>query len=318
MKILILDEYDNPDDLRSAIAAVDRSIELVYAIDENGDIDDGLYGEHVSTADVLVVGRFTEQTLVDSKCCKWVHCTSAGVDRLLFKAFLDSSVVLTNSRGIHPVPIAEHIFGCMLCFEKKLMVYIRQQQDRVWEKERAAELYGRTLGIIGVGRIGQRVAEIGKVFGCHVLGVRRTDAPVEGIDRVYTTLEPVLRESDYVILCLPSTPDTKNIIGREEIAAMKSEAVVINIGRGEAIDDEALLEALSTKRIRGAALDVFVDEPLSKDSPYYDLENVLITPHSSGSTLRYDERGIEILVDNLGAYLEKRQMPTLVDKIAGY
>jgi len=318
MKILVLDDYDHPDDLQSAIAAVDPSIELVYAVDDNGDIDEERYSEHASTADALVVGRFNEQTLVDAKCCQWVHCTSAGVDRLLFKSFLDSSVPLTNSRGIHPVPIAEHIFGCILCFEKKLMSYIRKQQDRIWEKERAAELYGRTLGIIGIGRIGQRVAEIGKVFGCHVLGVRRTDAPVDGIDRIYTTLEPVLKESDYVILCLPSTEDTKNIIGREEISAMKSDAVIINIGRGEAIDDDALLEALRTQQIRGAALDVFNEEPLPKDSPYYDLDNVLITPHSSGSTFRYDERGIEILVDNLRAYLEHREMPTVVDKVAGY
>lgn len=319
MKLLILDDFDSPSTLVSSIKKIAPNLEIIYAF-SNAQLDTQLIEEHLPTADILIVGKFNKEMLVAAHNLRWIHSTSAGVDKLLFPELINSRVIVTNSRGIHPIPIAEHVFAAILCFQRRFKEHILNQEKKQWVYKRSEELYGKTLCIIGMGEIGKRIAFLGKAFGCKVIGVKRTPEKIKNIDKLYRIkdLNKALAQADYVILCLPSTPKTRNLISHPQLQAMKQSAILINIGRGDAINDEALLEALKIRKIAGAALDVFRQEPLPSTHPYYSLDNIIITPHHSGSTLEYDKRSIEIFCNNLKAFLNKKKMPTLVNKKEGY
>jgi phosphoglycerate dehydrogenase-like enzyme len=322
MKILVTDDFDDFLELESKVKEVDSSIEIVYAIKDE-EVDEDKLKENIGDADVLIVGKFNEEILEMGKELKWIHSTSAGVNRLLFSKFVESKVKLSNASGIHPIPIAEHVFGSILCFQREFMNNIKAQLKREWRKTQMSipELYEKTIGIVGVGEIGKRVAEIGKAFGCYIIGVKRTiSEEIENVDELYSieNLDKLLEKSDYVVLCLPSTKKTENMFTLKEFKKMKKSAVIVNIGRGHVIKDEDLVKALKDGVIKGAALDVFRNEPLEKDSPYYELENVLITPHHSGSTRRYDERSIKIFCENLKEFLESGNLTTEVNKEEEY
>jgi len=321
MKILVLDDFDDFSIFRKAVKNIKDDIEIVYAIDNNGDLNRNIIEKNLGNSDVLVVGHFDRSILEKAKKLRWVHCTSAGVNKLLFPEFIKSKVIFTNSKGIHPIPITEHVFAAILCFQRRFKEHIQNQLKLKWKYERSEELYGKTIGIVGVGEIGKRIAEIGKAFGCHIVGVKRTvKGKIKNVDELYSVkeIDKLLRKSDYVVLCLPSTEKTKNMFDMNKFQTMKKNSVLVNIGRGDAIKDEDLILALRKKIIAGAALDVFREEPLPKDSPYYHLENVLITPHHSGSTLKYDERSIKIFCENLKNFLNEEKLKTEVDKREGY
>lgn len=256
---------------------------------------------------------------------KWLHVTSAGVNRLS-EEIIKSDLFITNSSGVHPVPIAEHVFCFMLMFARALNVsYKNQLINKRWMRDfnilPVFELYGKTLLIAGLGRIGRRIAEIGKAFGMRVIGVVRnpnrkeqfTDLLLGGED-----LDKGLKEADFVVNALPATYETHKLFNLSKFKKMKSSAYFINIGRGLSVNEEDLVKALKSQMIAGAGLDVTYEEPLPANSKLWELPNVIITPHYSGWTPYYMDRVIEIFVENLKAFIQKKPMPNLIDKGLGY
>ena len=267
------------------------------------------------------LGRETFQRLAASiPNLRWVHTISAGVDHVLFPELASSDTVLTNASGVFNVPIAETVLTYMLAVVKRLPEFLEQQRAHRWHKLGLQELRGRTVGILGLGDIGTEVARLCRAFGMHVLGMRRHPRPSEHADEVLPPdrLHDLLSRSDFVVITLPLTSETRGLIGRAELAAMKPDGWLINIARGAIVDEEALLEALRERRIGGACLDVFAEEPLPEDSPFWDLPNVIITPHNSWSSPHIQEREIELFLENLRRYVSGEPLLNVVDKQAGY
>ena len=259
---------------------------------------------------------------------KWLQLTSAGVDRLLDAPVVRSHVTVTTASGIHAVPISEFVIGAMLAFAKGLPRALRAQQDRAWRPYWPEELEAKTVGVLGIGAIGARVVELSRALGMRVLALRRSaegrvkgnGSGVMGADEVLgpEELPYLLAESDYVVVALPLTEETRTLIGEAELRAMKPSAVIVNIGRGAIIDEAALVRALKEGRIAGAALDVFQQEPLSRESELWGMDNVIVTPHISGGTPRYMERAVELFCHNLRRYVSEEALRNVVDPARGY
>jgi phosphoglycerate dehydrogenase-like enzyme len=258
---------------------------------------------------------------------RWVHTGSAGVASLLHPELAEHEITLTNSAGIYGPPIAETVLGMILHFLRGLDYAVHAQRRREWGAavfERSdggvREIDGATLGIVGYGGVGREVARRAAALGMRVLATRRHARPdhvalmLIGDD----ALDRVLAESDVVVLALPSTAATRGMIGARELALMRDGAVLVNVARGDIVDHAALIEALRSHRLRGAALDVFPLEPLPPDSPLWSLDNVLITPHVSGTTTRFWEREAALMLDNLQRYLAGEPLRNVVDPRAGY
>lgn len=254
---------------------------------------------------------------------RWVQAWSAGVNTMPLDKLTSHGIALTSANGVHAYPISETIIGLMLALTRKIHTYVKNQQERKWHHAHMnLEMHGKTIGIIGVGEIGGETAKLAKAFGMRVLGVRHSGKAAENVDRMYTPdeLHQVLPECDYVVITLPLTPQTFQMFGEKEFKLMKNSSFLINIGRGEIIKEEKLVVALQTGEIKGAGLDVFSKEPLEAESPLWDMDNVIITPHTSGSTEHYTKRVIEnIFLPNLVHYLDGKQLPiNLVDYTKGY
>ncbi|MBI2912308.1 MAG: D-2-hydroxyacid dehydrogenase [Chloroflexi bacterium] len=254
----------------------------------------------------------------------WVQLTSAGVDRLLDSPLLRSGVTVTTASGIHAVAIGEYVIGAMLAFTKGLPRAFRAQAERAWRPYWADELYGKTVGIVGLGAIGGYVAKLAAALGMRVLAIRRSArrrrSRAGDIDDLLppSQLPYLLGESDFVVVAVPLTPDTRGMIGAEELRAMKPRAVIINIARGAIIQEEALLRALKEGWIAGAALDVFQREPLPPESEFWGMENVIVTAHVSGGTPRYMQLAVDLFCDNLRRYLAGEPLRNVVDIRRGY
>ena len=270
---------------------------------------------------------------------KWVQLHSAGADHVLASPLMASDVALTTSSGIHATPIAEYVLASLLAHRWRVAHWTRCQREGEWPAGRwdlyaRPELRGSTLGILGYGSIGREVGRLARAFAMRVLALRRSAgradqgyAPAdtgdpEGIlpERIYgpDSLHEMLGECDYVVIALPLTPDTEHLIGEAELRAMRPDAYLVNIARGGIVDEAALTLALRQGWIAGAGLDVFEEEPLPADSPLWDLENVLISPHVAGFTPRYDERAATLFAENLARYLAGERLLNLVDKERGY
>lgn len=238
---------------------------------------------------------------------KWLQNWGAGVDVLPLAKFLERGVLVTNASGVHANPISETVVAFMLGLTRKIDTYVRNQSKHVWHHSGLnMEMHGKTVGILGVGAIGEEVARLCKAFGMNVLGVRKSKSPSPVVDEMYSMgeLSDVFSKSDYVVNTLPLTDETRRLMGKPEFQAMKKTAFYINIGRGATTDESAMIEALSTGEIAGAGLDVFEVEPLPEQSPLWDMENVIVTPHTSGSTEFYDDRVIDIFTENLRSYVQ--------------
>jgi phosphoglycerate dehydrogenase-like enzyme len=230
---------------------------------------------------------------------------------------------VTNAAGIHSVPLAEFVVFAMLYFARNWPRMVAEQRAHHWERCAIETLEGKTLGIIGLGTVGHAVARLAKPFGMRILGLRRNpdaSAGDEVVDSVYGPdgLDAVLRESDYLALVVPHTSETAGLLGAAELASLKREAVLINIARGTVIDEAALVEALRSGRLRGAALDVVTREPLEADSPLWDLPNVLITPHSMSTGIDENERLTTLFCTNLERYLAQQPLINVFNKARGY
>ncbi|MCL6632641.1 MAG: D-2-hydroxyacid dehydrogenase [Alicyclobacillus herbarius] len=278
--------------------------------------------EDLERADVIITHQLTVEHLAQAARLSWVHVLSAGIDHLPLSALAERGLVLTNSSGIHAIPMAEQILGMMLMFTRRLHTDLRSQLRHEWlrGREGLGELYGQTLTIVGAGRIGQEVARKAKAFDMRVIGVKRRVEPLSWFDEVVASarLDDVLPESDFVLLLLPLTEDTHHLIGARQLEKMKSSAILLNFGRGDVVDESALIRALAEGHIAGAALDVFHTEPLPPDSPLWDLDNVLISPHKSGISNRYYQRALDCFLRNFRARQAGRPMPNRVDIARGY
>ncbi|WP_417897032.1 D-2-hydroxyacid dehydrogenase [Bacillus haimaensis] len=264
-----------------------------------------------------------ELSLRESSELRWVQAWSAGVNTMPLEKLASKEIALTSANGVHAYPISETIIGLMLGLTRKIHTYVKNQQEKNWHHAHMnLEMHGKTIGIIGVGEIGKETAKIAKAFGMRVLGVRNSGKEAENVDSMFTPeeLHHVLPECDYVVITLPLTPLTNQIFGEKEFRLMKNSSFIINIGRGEIVKEDELVEALQTGEIAGAGLDVFMKEPLEETSPLWEMENVIITPHTSGSTEHYTKRVIEdIFLPNLVHYLEGKLPPiNLVDYSKGY
>jgi phosphoglycerate dehydrogenase-like enzyme len=285
---------------------------------------------HAALAEVEVLYGFppsperARDLLARAPRLRWFQAASAGVDRLEKGGFLERQVVVTNSSGVHPTPIGEYVLMVMLMFAKGAQRFLRAQAERRWTRFLPAELKGRTVGIVGMGRIGTEVARLAKAVGCRVLGIRRSaaarrtgEAPADEV-LPPSDLPYLLSESDFVVLAVPLTRETHHIIGKNELRAMKPTAVLINISRGAAVDEAALVRALREGWIGGAGLDVFEREPLPEDSELWGMENVIVSPHISGGTELYLQRAVPIFCENLRRYLDGRPLLNVVDPERAY
>ncbi len=260
--------------------------------------------ELLPEAEMLVVGYFEEEWFEYTDSLAVVQALSAGVDFLPVDRIESAGIALTNASGVHAEPIGEQVLGYMLQFERRLLETARSQERGVWERVEGGELRGKTVGIVGVGSIGTRVAQLCGAFGMEVLGTKRSLDEVPGaVDELFPAEEyhRLLSRADYVVLACPLTDETEGLLGTDEFRLMDQDAVLVNVARGAIVDQDALVSALQYRRIRGAALDVFVEEPLPPDSVLWDLSNVLITPHMAGSTPHKDQRWLEIITANYEA-----------------
>lgn len=271
----------------------------------------------------IIFGLPKPAELIKAKNLKWLQLASAGADRYVDKnLYMNPDIILTNSSGVYGIPIAEHVFAMILSFNRNLQEYDLLKKEKRWHViYEAREFYGSTVGVIGLGDIGQEVAKRAKALGARVLAVKRnlSDKP-DYVDELYLTedLDEVLKQSDYIVLTLPATHKTKGIISEERLRIMKPDAFLVNIGRGELIDQEALIKALKNKWIAGAGLDVMTPEPLPEDNPLWDLPNVMITQHSSGVSNENGQRRMKIFLENLKRYLNNEKLLNIVDFGEGY
>lgn len=262
---------------------------------------------------------------------KWIHHGGAGVDPLLFPELVQSSVVLTNSRGVFDRAMAEYVLALVLALAKDLPRTLDLQRRREWRHRETERLDGRTVLVVGAGSIGREIGRYARAAGMRVLGVARRartavggktggGSPDAAFERVVgiDELHAVLPEADYVVLILPLTSETRGLFGAEALARMKRTARLINVGRGAVADEAALVEALRSGRIAGAALDVFADEPLPADHPFWDLPGVIVSPHMSGDFIGWREAVPALFVENFRRWLAGSPLLNVVDKERGY
>jgi phosphoglycerate dehydrogenase-like enzyme len=260
---------------------------------------------------------------------RWVQSPAAGVGSLMFPELHASHVVITSAKGIRARSIAEHVIGVTIALARRLPRAIRAQAEHRWAQDelegpesRVWTLSGRRMLIVGLGSIGIETARLAAPLGLDVVGIKRQpsrgDAP-DGV-RVHgpEALQGLLEASDVVVLSLPHTPDTRHTIGRQELERIKRGALLINVARGKLIDDAAVADALRDGRLGGAALDVFTREPLEADSPYWDLPNVIVTPHTAGAMADYWTPLVALFAENLRRFEDGRELLNIVDKQAGY
>jgi len=254
---------------------------------------------------------------------RWIHSMSAGLESTLFPALVESSIPMTNARGVFKESLGEFAIASIFHFAKDLRRMVRNQEAARWEQFDVEMVTGKTLGVVGYGEIGRAAAVRAQALGMKVHAIRRrpelsNDDSVVAKSFAIADRAAMLAGCDYVLLAAPLTDETRGLIGAAEIAAMKPSAVVINLGRGPVIDEAALIAALSSGKLRGAALDVFDVEPLPAGHPFWTMENVLLSPHCADHTATWAEEAVELFVENFHRFSKGEPLHNLVDKRSGY
>ncbi len=257
---------------------------------------------------------------------RWVQSSGAGVDRILRKGLLNSHLTFTDTAGLGATTIAEWCVCVMLMFAHKTPRWYEDRKGRLFDRAAITmeRVEGRTAGILGAGAIGMETARLSKALGMRTIGLRRSakerQRNVGSLDELVppSDLPYLLRESDYVVMALPLTPETTKYIGERELKMMKPTAYILNVGRGPSIDEQALIKALKSGVIAGAGLDVFEVEPLPKDSPLWDMPNVIMSPHTAGIAFDYDQKLSNLVCENLQRYVRGEPLLNVVDKKLGY
>lgn len=248
---------------------------------------------------------------------RWIQLTSAGADHVDPAPLRTRGVTLTTAQGVQARPIAEFVLASILAWAKDVPSLVRRQQSRTWSRDTLLEVTGRTVGILGFGAIGLEVAALVRAVGMRVIAAVRSEPSAEQRARAdellpWRDLGALLARSDYVVLALPLSDETRGLIGAARLARMPASSVLINVGRGGIVDEDALVRALRAGTIRGASLDVFATEPLPAESPLWGLDNVLVSPHVAAGSDRYDARVVELFVENLAAFREGRPLRNVV------
>lgn len=293
---------------------------LLYE-DQRGDFTHKAeYDAILKDTGVMFGFRLPKDALKRAPKLKWIQMMTAGVERYLDADMIKSDVVITNASGLAAIPIAEWLMTVMLMSARQMPRYFRNQQESKWERYSSAILRGKTVGIIGLGAIGTKTARLANSFGMKVIGCRRSQRRARYCDAIVPRekLPELLAESDFVIIAVPWTPETNGMIGAKELASMKPTAFLLNIGRGDIINEPELIKALETKRVAGAGLDVFSQEPLPPSSPLWKLPNVIMTPHIAGSMEDYVGQACDMFVKNLERYVAGKRLFNIVDKKRGY
>lgn len=284
--------------------------------------------ELIVEADAAFMGTIQREQFAAARRLRWIHSPAAGVGGMLFPEMLASPVEITNSRGMSADTIAEHVLAVTLAIFRRLPHAFRSQQAREWAQDAISaeghrSIAGARVLIIGLGAIGAAVASRMSALGAQVVGIRRSGAsgvPVAGASSIAAPdrLPSLLPHADVVVLSAPHTRETRGLLGAAEFAAMSPGAILVNVSRGQLVDEPALVAALRERRIGGAALDVFNDEPLPEDSPFWTLPNVLITPHTSGWRPDHWDAAVALFSENLRRFESGEPLVNVVDKHAGY
>jgi phosphoglycerate dehydrogenase-like enzyme len=340
IKVIVAHQGLGRENLRR-IAAVDPRVEVTEAIyvDEttrewvdsmrqllnpNAPPADGsLFFEMAPEAEVILTVRLPANILQIAPKLKWVHVYGAGVDPMAKTGILEHGVKLTNSAGINAPPIAEFVMAYMLMHVKHMANRVRAQDRGEWQRWWNDSLDGKVLGIVGPGHIGGETAKRAAPFGMRVIAARRSYMPGEKlphIEEVYpmSRLHEMLAQCDYVLISVSLSQQTRRLIGEEELAAIKKGAYLMNVARGAVIDQKALITALHSGNLGGAALDVFDPEPLEKDSPLWKMPNVLITPHNAGGYIRHPEKATAFFCENLRRYIHGEPLLNHITPEMGY
>ena len=280
--------------------------------------------DHLRDAEVVVTWSLRPDQFAVARKLRWIHSPAAAVHQLMFPELVNSDVLLTNARDVHAPVVAEHVIALLFAVAKKIPEAVRLQEKHIWGKDKLkpSELSGAVLGLVGLGSIGREVTKRASALGMRVVAVRKTtgNVSVNGVERVFpaSELDQMLGAADYVVIAAPRTRETEKLFDEQRIAKLKPGACLINVSRGALVDEVALANALRSNRLAAAALDVFAEEPLPSDSPLWDLENLLITPHTAAVTDKLWERHYALVRENLRRYLAGDSLLGLVDKQKGY
>lgn len=312
--VVVLHNGTHPPDM----ATVERAATVRYATEH--ELSDALPG-----ADVLFVWHFLSEAVADAwpaaDALRWIHVASAGVDKLLFDDLTNSRVTVTNSRGVFDQPMAEYVLGTVLTFAKDLHTSLRLQDRKRWQHRETERIAGKHALVVGTGPIGRAITSQLRANGLTVTGVGRTarsDDPTFGDVHACQELPDLVGAADYVVLAAPLTEQTRGLVDATTLARFAPTARLINVGRGELVDADDLVDALSAGRLAGAALDVFTTEPLPDGSPLWEMPNVLVSPHMSGDTVGWTNDLVEVFTTNLHRYRGGRPLRNIVDKQRGY
>ncbi|HEV2526982.1 MAG TPA: D-2-hydroxyacid dehydrogenase [Thermomicrobiales bacterium] len=312
MRVIVLGNHE--ESTRARFRAAAPEADLVFGSSAR-EVADALPG-----ADGLI-GSIPDELLATAPGIRWLHSPAAGVDKELTPLVRERDITLTSSAGNGGIPLAEQSILLMLMLDRNVPRWIAAQREHRWDRFTHGELNGRTVGIVGLGNAGADLATKAKAFHMRVLGFRRrSDIAVPHVDRLYGSeaFHEFLGESDFVVVAAPRTPKTAGLFDAAAFHAMKPSAHFICISRGGIADDDALLAALRDGTIAGAGLDAHGLEPLPADSPFWDLPNVIVTPHNGATTADTARRGVEITLDNLGRFARGEPLRNVVDKTEGY
>ena len=275
---------------------------------------------HEAEAVMVMTSFFKDHTPSSMPNLKWIQLLSAGFDGADLDAYAKKGVIITNAKDVYSVQIAEDVFSKILSMDRNIPTYAKQMDQGLWKRHRVDhEIMGSVCGIVGAGSIGREVAKRMKAFGATTIGLRRSQKSAPYIDTVVTGHEgfvTLLRQSDYVIVSVPLDDNTFHMFSGEAFSAMKPTSLLVNIARGDVIDQDALINALEEGRIRGAALDVTSPEPLPQDSPLWRMPNVLITPHAASESPRQLARLFDMVAANLKRYLLREPLHHTIDVTA--
>ncbi|MBW3591706.1 MAG: D-2-hydroxyacid dehydrogenase [Actinobacteria bacterium] len=282
---------------------------------------DAELSEVIGEADILCVWDFRRPRLArfwpEASNLKWVHASSAGVDAVLFDELVRSDVLVTNTRGVLDDSIAEYVLGAILAFTKDLPTSIRLQQKGKWRHRDTERSAGRRVLVLGAGSIGRSVGRLCRCAGMVVEGLGSRSRPGDDVFEGVVGpdgLDEALGRAEFAVACLPLTAETRGMIGADQFAAMPPGSRFINVARGPVVDEDALVRALDSGHLAGAALDVFVQEPLPAGHPFWEMEQVIVTAHQAGDFVGWEEAFSAVFVENFRRFERGEQLNNVVDK----
>jgi phosphoglycerate dehydrogenase-like enzyme len=311
MDLLILDQFADYYKSKLEPQFPQVSIHAVSREEEIGDL--------IEKIDILMTIKITDEPMKKAAKLQWIQAMTVGVDFFLKLPSLRRDVIMTSTRGIHGPQMSEMAILLMLALNRNFPQIVRHQDQRVWERWPTRLLYQKKAGILGLGVSGQEIARKCKAFNMTVYGINRTKREIEFVDHFFHPdgLLEVIREVDYFVIVIPSTPETRNMVNAEALSSMKPTAFLVNLGRGDVVDEKALIHVLKTGKIAGAALDVFAGDPkpLAEDSPLWGMKNVIVTPRVGGMTDIYPDQILPIFEENLRRFLkgERRDLINFIE-----